>query len=403
MELTSKINENIKYKCDNNDIDTNDVNHESDVYSIENNDKKFIVVFGKKNENYDVFYHNIYNIDINNENFLKIGVFEYDKNNNNGDDNDLANKKGNVLLCYEDDITPDINNEYENKHVIKIIKNKETMIISYNPMNINSTLTEKLKKKIDDSNFEVMNVLGDGNCFFYTLVNALGNYNYEGNEDNKINVKFLRELLSDNLDENTYNAIKNEQKTLKNELYEPSTNIQKEKEKMIKEKEKIMKEKKLDEKAFDDMLKSYDEKYEKKFKEDDENAKPTTSQFTNYQETFEEFKNYMKTSEYWADPFSISMLEYLLKIKMIILSLGDDLTNLYVECGEKNALLKEGEKFNPTFYIMVLLVGNHYQSVYYKNKNLFTFKELPENIKSLIKSKCMNGDGIYKKIEDFNK
>ena len=402
MELTSKINENIKYKCDNNDIDTTDVNHESDVYSIEkNDDKKFIVVFGKQKNDENVFYHNIYNIDINNENFLKIGVFEY-KNDNNGDDDDLTKKKGNVLLYDNINIMPDINNEYENKHVIKIIKNKD-MVDNPIKKELNSKLTEELKTKINDSNFEVINVVGDGNCFFYTLENALGNYNYEGNEDNKINVEFLRELLSDNLDENTYNALKNEQKTLKNELYEPSTNIKKEKEKMIKEKEKIKKEKELNENQFNEILKSYDEKYEKQFKKDDENAKPTTSQFTNYQETFEGFKNYMKTSEYWADPFSISMLEYLLKIKMIILSLGDDLTNLYVECGEKNALLKEGEKFNPTFYIMVLLVGDHYQSVYYKNKNLFTFKELPENIKSLIKSKCMNGDGIYKKIEDFNK
>jgi hypothetical protein len=67
-----------------------------------------------------------------------------------------------------------------------------------------------------------------------------------------------------------------------------------------------------------------------------------------------------------------------------------------------NADMKEGEKFNPDYYIMTTHTGNHYTLISYKNKNIFKFKEIPYDIKTLIINKCMEkNSGVYYLIQDF--
>jgi predicted NAD-dependent protein-ADP-ribosyltransferase YbiA (DUF1768 family) len=67
-----------------------------------------------------------------------------------------------------------------------------------------------------------------------------------------------------------------------------------------------------------------------------------------------------------------------------------------------NAYMKEGEKFNPDYYIMTTHTGNHYTLISYKNKNIFKFKEIPYDIKTLIINKCMEkNSGVYYLIQDF--
>jgi predicted NAD-dependent protein-ADP-ribosyltransferase YbiA (DUF1768 family) len=64
--------------------------------------------------------------------------------------------------------------------------------------------------------------------------------------------------------------------------------------------------------------------------------------------------------------------------------------------------MKEGEKFNPDYYIMTTHTGNHYTLISYKNKNIFKFKEIPYDIKTLIINKCMEkNSGVYYLIQDF--
>ena len=123
-------------------------------------------------------------------------------------------------------------------------------------------------------------------------------------------------------------------------------------------------------------------------------------------DSFEKFKEFILTRDYWADDWSISLLEHLLNIKMVILSEENfeegDLDSV-MRCEiYNNTHMKEGEKFNPDYYIITSYTGNHYKLISYKNKNIFKFKEIPYDIKTLIINKCMErNSGVYYLIQDF--
>jgi hypothetical protein len=162
---------------------------------------------------------------------------------------------------------------------------------------------------------------------------------------------------------------------------------------------------------------------------------PDFSQIT----TFDQYKNYIKTSNYWANEFTISLLERALNVKMIILSERDYLKELNskklemgrklvakkesvkkikeavskvivthenfnpVNCGIIDKELQKSKEFKPSYYIMTTFSGNHYRLITYRNKSIFSFSELPQRIKELVVISCTNGaeGGLFDKIEDF--
>ena len=109
-------------------------------------------------------------------------------------------------------------------------------------------------------------------------------------------------------------------------------------------------------------------------------------------DTLEKFREYIQTSQYWADSWAISVLERVLKIKMIILSqrayLDDDLDGV-MTCGEIDPIIQREGVFRPKHYIMTSFSGDHYQLITYKNKRIFDFHEIPYHIKVLIMNKCL--------------
>ena len=121
--------------------------------------------------------------------------------------------------------------------------------------------------------------------------------------------------------------------------------------------------------------------------------------------TFEQYQEYIQTSRYWADAWSISTLERVLNMKMIIFSeeaYNDGALNDVLNCGEINALTQTEGKFSPNFYIMTSYSGNHYRLLSYKSKKIITFSEIPYHIKNMIMNKCFErNSGIYYLIEDF--
>ena len=123
-------------------------------------------------------------------------------------------------------------------------------------------------------------------------------------------------------------------------------------------------------------------------------------------DTLEKFKRKIQTCEFWAETWAISTLERILNIKFILLSSdaykSGDIANV-LNCGQLNdTILESRGEFTPDFYIMVDYLGWHYKLITYKKRYLFTFTELPFDIKKLIVDKCLEkNSGSFAIIPDF--
>ena len=47
------------------------------------------------------------------------------------------------------------------------------------------------------------------------------------------------------------------------------------------------------------------------------------------------------------------------------------------------------EIYNPKYYIMVTYSGDHYRLITYNDKSIFTFEEIPDEVKVLIVNNCI--------------
>lgn len=116
-----------------------------------------------------------------------------------------------------------------------------------------------------------------------------------------------------------------------------------------------------------------------------------------------EFRKYILSSSFWADAWVLATMEQVLNIKFIILSLEmfkhGDVENV-LNCG---VVTNEGiTHFAPDYYIIVEYSGNHYKTIGYKEHLIFTFKEIPYDLKKMIVNKCMEmNSGLFSMILDF--
>ena len=122
--------------------------------------------------------------------------------------------------------------------------------------------------------------------------------------------------------------------------------------------------------------------------------------FMKNMKTVDDLKTYIKTSSFWADTWAISTLERLLDVKIIILEDTTD-KDAVMQCGQLNDDL---DTFSPKYYLIVnyTMNGNHYELITYQKKRLFTFQEIPYDVKILIVNKCMErAAGPYAIIPAF--
>ena len=278
----------------------------------------------------------------------------------------------------------------------KIDSDKYKSEYTENPSN---TWIEKFTK---NNNYKIIDNEGGGDCFFAVIRDAFKQIG------KIISVDKIRALISKNASEDIFSVYR----TLYLKHFDVLQNIDKELS-TIKKTGNLLKKRIIGAQNADVHKKLVDEAKELLINRDKllatkEITKEVMKDFEHMEniDTFEKFKEFILTRDFWADEWSISLLEHLLNVKFIILSEENfeegDLDSV-MRCEiYNNDHMKEGEKFNPDYYIMTTHTGNHYTLISYKNKNIFKFKEIPYDIKTLIINKCMEkNSGVYYMIQDF--
>lgn len=118
------------------------------------------------------------------------------------------------------------------------------------------------------------------------------------------------------------------------------------------------------------------------------------------------FKRVIRTCEFWGETWSLSTLERVLNIKFILMSYeayrDNDMNNV-LNCGQLNDTVLENRGiFEPDYYIILDYNGYHYKLIGYKKKQIFSFRELPYDLKKKVVDKCMEHNaGTFSLIPDF--
>lgn len=264
--------------------------------------------------------------------------------------------------------------------------------------------TTWIEKFTSNNNFDIIDNEGGGDCMFSALRDA---FRFVGK---KTTVGKLRDALSSEANEEIYNNYRM--------LYVGFLTEYKEGEKQIKDMQQRIKNlkkmidktsKKEENDRLLNQLKEQMSYYDAK-KAEHSDTKDLLKEFDFMKDvdSFEKFRELITTSKFWGDTWSLSTMEKILNIKIIVLSeeafISGDLDSV-MQCGQLNDTdIENTELFKPEYYVMMSYTGNHYTLISYKNKGIFKFREIPFDIKSLIINKCLEkNSGPYYLIPDFKK
>jgi predicted NAD-dependent protein-ADP-ribosyltransferase YbiA (DUF1768 family) len=280
--------------------------------------------------------------------------------------------------------------------------------------NTNTSWVEDFYK---NNNYSVLDNEGGGDCLFAAIRDGLKYSNIS------VTVPEIRKMLSEATTQDQYVTYKENYDMLKSEnnaLSEKMGETRKKFGELSKEYKKIANDAKqetdrdnkliLKDKALTikDQIEAIRPVF-KKYKEDQQTteANLVEFQFMENIESLEDLKKMMNTCKFWADAASITRIENIMNIKLIILSseyykMG--LKERVVTCGDFT--LKEIEDkgyFNPKYYIMLDHTGDHYKLIKYKEKGAILFNELPYKLREDIIEQCAssNGKTIYNYIPKF--
>ena len=447
--VVSIIDKTVTY-TENKTLDDKDKDHTATMFVVEIHDQNCLIALGKldkKFESKDIFNIPIYLVD-GNDVISKIGIFEFNKEKeptiyDAEMDFDLDKFEEPLLFSF---VTkefimektakleiPELSDEDEDEPM-ELIK-EPSKISSKFPfeddsetlVDIQTSLEAKQEKEqydetkaginwmqkfMKNNNYDIENVPGNGDCFFTVLKEAFVGIPLQIQTDE------LREILSNHADEETlqtrkerFQMFKNEHTKAKLATKQENKNYKEEQKRLLDEFEKnkkLAKENKANPQKAAEYLALY-----KKAKDEWKKVKPSLKNLIKKKEelekiAFDEFKPYrimdgiatmeqfvdiIKSSNFWADEWVIKKLEGLLNVKLIILSkekYDEGEIEGVLQCGgDFPEHIKAKGSFKPLYYIITEFSGNHYNLVKYKDRRVFKFNELPLDIKTLIKTKCI--------------
>jgi predicted NAD-dependent protein-ADP-ribosyltransferase YbiA (DUF1768 family) len=269
----------------------------------------------------------------------------------------------------------------------------------------------------NNNKYDLLDNEKGGDCLFATIRDGLRHRNIS------ITVPEIRKMLSDNTTQiqfqtylENYNLINKELIELQqhmNTLKKSHSELKKKYSKIAaqakNEKDRdtklILRDKAIEiKKEFESIKPKF-----KKYKDEEDNAKENIKEFQFMEniETLNDLKKMINTCEFWADAASIARLEYLMNLKIIILSseyYDMDLKERVLLCGDfALAEIEDRGYFNPKYYIIVDHTGDHYKLVKYDGKGAMLFHELPYQLRNDIVDKCAESKGksLYNYIPKF--
>lgn len=449
--VVSKINNSVSYP-EIKSVDLADISKESDLYQIVIKGLSVIIAIGNAKNTYaekNITYFPIYLVKHNNK-VIQIGLYEINTTDLMNHMNELDLEKIEEPLIYtfatkemleKQRMVPEQEEEEEEKEItmrksvtkkkvsdktesVEIIipeKRKDifTSRINAKISGLLKTETSKeasdIKEKYHENNkdtwiqkfmknqlYSIVDNEGGGECFFATIRDAFDTIGQE------TTINKLRHKLASEVDEATFNNYKENFNMYTTAIKNTTTESIKMKNTYdnlkIKLKETIDREqqKKILVEA-NKLKKNYD-----KLKEENEISKLLLSDFKIMKdiETVEQFRKLIQTCSFWGDTWAINTLERVLNIKFIIMSSEryreKDYDNVLV-CGNAvDPIIESRGEFDPEFYIIIEHTGGHYKTLSYNKKLIFTFNELPYDIKRMIVDKCMERNaGIFTLIPEF--
>jgi predicted NAD-dependent protein-ADP-ribosyltransferase YbiA (DUF1768 family) len=262
-----------------------------------------------------------------------------------------------------------------------------------------STWIEKFMK---NNNYSISRTNPDGNCFFQVIRDAFDSIG------KKTTIEKIRTIFSDSIDEKTYLMYKEKYDMFKESYDNDSKEMKQVKEEISQGKKKYKMTK--DRKAQESLETFIEERISilKNLNDGIETTKELLNEFEYMKNinSLEEFKEFILTPKCWADTLTVSRIEQLMNIKIIILSQeaydNNDKDNV-ITCGQLNdTILEDAGKFEPSYYIITQFSGDHYDLIGYKSKLVFQFREIPYDLKKLILMKCLEQkSGPYNIIPEF--
>jgi predicted NAD-dependent protein-ADP-ribosyltransferase YbiA (DUF1768 family) len=259
-----------------------------------------------------------------------------------------------------------------------------------------------IQKFMKNKHYLIQDNEGGGDCFFATIRDAFQTIGQE------TTVSKLRSKLSNEVDTSVFHRYKEQYDMYSNALQnttKESIQLKAEyehlkvqfRETIDREQQKILKV------AVDKIKQQYD-----RLKTENEFTKQLLNEFKIMKNisNMEQFKKIIKTCEFWGDDWAINTMERILNVKFIILSsekYREKDYNGVLLCGNViDPIIQSRGEFDPEYYILLEHTGDHYKLITYKNKMIFTFKELAYDMKRMIVDKCMEkNSGIFAFIPEF--
>lgn len=382
----SRINKGIEYITIGSVLPS-DMGHESSTYTLPIHGVETEIIIGKQNgtflDEYGVVYYNVYTIE-DDAIGKSIGVYEILYK----DTGDIIDEDGDIDLNKFDDIIL-----FESSH----------------PEYLQEKVTQKPYVKVSgehwiqsfmrDNDYDIIDNEGGGDCLFSSIRDGMKLSGIE------MSVKEMRDKIAESTTQDVFEEYKLVYDNTTGEYMELERNIADiTKEISMLNKKMIGKSVQNGDVAIRTLIKARQKQLKELQRELSKQLEVVQEfMFMKNVTNLEMFKRVLKTSKYWGDSYAIRTIEDLLNIKLVLLSKAAFLQKAgdsVLRCGE--APMDDTIMYSPEFYIMLSYTGQHYTLITHRGQGTFTHKQLPDDVKKLILTTCMEKmAGSYYMISEF--